>query len=77
MTLAGGTIRRPEGDFNSTSESVKGFVTGRSGTDGVVVPKVGTGCDGGFCGKRGVVFALDGAPVMGGAAGFGGCGVAV
>jgi hypothetical protein len=48
MTLAGGTIRRPEGDFNSTSESVKGFVTGRSGTDGVVVPKVGTGCDGGF-----------------------------
>ena len=72
MTRAGGPIRRPEGLFNSISDSVRGFVTGRSGARDGAELSVGTGCDGGFCGKRGVVFALDGAPVMGGAAGLGG-----
>jgi hypothetical protein len=33
---------------------------------------VGTGWEGVFCGKRGVVFALAGEPVRGGAEGFGG-----
>jgi hypothetical protein len=34
--------------------------------------EVGSGWSGVFCGKRGVVFALAGEPVMGGAEGLGG-----
>ena len=35
----------------------------------------GTGCEGDLGGKRGVVFAVGGDPVSGGADGLGGCGV--
>jgi len=45
---------------------------GAAGATGLVRPKVGTAWDGGLGGKRGVVFALAGAPVKGGAEGFGG-----
>jgi hypothetical protein len=37
-------------------------------------PRGGTCCEGGFCGKRGVVFALAGEPLKGGADGLGGGG---
>ena len=49
------------------------LVTGSSVAGGWVKPGLaGTGWEGFFCGKRGVVFALAGAPVRGGAEGFGG-----
>jgi hypothetical protein len=49
------------------------LVIGRSiAGGGLVKPSVGTGWDAGFCGKSGVVFALAGDPVSGGAEGFGG-----
>jgi hypothetical protein len=44
---------------------------GSTGGAGSFDSRAGTRWDGGFCGKRGVVFALDGAPVKGGAAGCG------
>jgi hypothetical protein len=48
-------------------------IAGRSAAGGLVKPGlVGTDWEGFFCGKRGVVFALDGEPVRGGAEGFGG-----
>jgi hypothetical protein len=47
-------------------------VTGRSVAGGLVKPRVGTGWEAVFCGKRGFVFALAGEPVRGGAEGFGG-----
>jgi len=43
-------------------------ISGRS----VVTPMAEAGWVGAFCGKRGVVFAFGGAPVTGGAEGFGG-----
>jgi hypothetical protein len=49
-----------------------GTTGGAEGAAGLVRPKVGTGWDGGRWGKRGVVFALAGEPVRGGAEGFGG-----
>ncbi len=42
---------------------------------GVTLAGGGNVCEAGFCGKRGVVFAVGGAPVTGGAIGLGGvCG---
>jgi hypothetical protein len=80
MTLAGAP-RRPDELLNSDARFGAGgsgaalLTAGIGGGVGVGLnPKVGTCCDGGFCGKRGVVFALDGAPVTGGAEGFGGIG---
>jgi hypothetical protein len=80
MTRAGETITRPEGLFNSGS--MTDFVTGRSGAGGgigggaaaggLVEPRVETCWEGLFCGKRGVVFAVGGEPVRGGAEGLGG-----
>ncbi len=81
MTRAGAP-RRPEAVDNSEAGVGAGGsgatgaagVAGSSGGVALVNPRVGTGCDAGFCGKRGVVFALEGAPVTGGAEGFGGTG---
>ena len=51
------------------------LVTGRSVAGGLVqLWGTDTGWEGFFCGKRGVVFALAGEPVMGGAEGLGGGG---
>jgi len=70
MTRAGKGATRPEMADSSPGGGGTDLITGRSGAGGVVRPRVGTSCDGGFCGKRGVVLALAGAPVMGGAEGF-------
>ncbi len=87
MTRAGCATTRPDEVINSVVGSGTGFATGVAGTAGtagvtgaggmtgmvgLVKPRVGTGCEGGRGGKRGVVFALAGAPVSGGAEGFGG-----
>lgn len=82
ITRAGATITRPEGLFNSLAGSMKDFVTGRSGAGGgigggaaaggLVEPRLETCWEGDFCGKSGVVFAVGGEPVRGGAEGFGG-----
>jgi len=75
MTRGGGAARRPDEVGNSTAGAGIDLVTGRSVAGGLVKPGlVGTGWEGFFCGKRGVVFALAGAPVRGGAEGFGGGG---
>jgi hypothetical protein len=78
MTRAGAP-RRPDAVDNSAAGFGAGgsgaaLAAGGSGGVALVKPKVGTCCEAGFCGKRGVVFALDGAPVTGGAEGFGGTG---
>jgi len=74
MTRAGCEITRPDLVVNSTIGSGTGMdlVAGRSVAGGLVKPRVDTGWEEGFCGKRGVVFALAGDPVRGGAEGFGG-----
>ena len=74
MTRGGGEIRRPEGVFNSAfgSGSGSGVVTGGWVAGGVVKSRVGAVWEGGLGGKRGVVLAVGGAPVRGGAEGFGG-----
>lgn len=66
MTRGGGEISRPEGVFNSASGLGPG---GGVVTGGV---RLGTDWEGLFCGKSGVVFAVGGAPVRGGAEGLGG-----
>ena len=84
MTRGGWPGRRPEDEVNS-GETLGGAGGGVGGAIGVgagaaacggigggVAPSTGTFCDGGFCGKRGVVFAVGGAPVTGGARGRGG-----
>jgi hypothetical protein len=74
MTRGGGGIRRPDDVVRSPAGSGSLRIAGRGGgteegRDG------GAPCVGAFCGKRGVVLALAGAPVSGGAEGFGGSGV--
>ena len=64
---------RPEEVVNSTAGAGMDLATGRSIAGGLAEPRMtGTGWEGFFCGKRGVVFALAGEPVRGGAEGFGG-----
>jgi hypothetical protein len=84
MTRAGGATMRPDAVRNSAAGSGWGGVTtGRGGAVVVVasggvadtggaggVGSGGTLCVGGLGGKRGVVLAVDGAPVSGGAMGF-------
>jgi hypothetical protein len=73
MTRGGAEMRRPEGVFNSTSGLGSGADTGGGwGAGGVVGISGGTDWEGLFCGKSGVVFAVGGAPVRGGAEGLGG-----
>jgi hypothetical protein len=72
MTRSGGGIRRPEGVFNSAAGSGSGAVTGGWAAGGLGDSRVGTVWEGDFCGKRGVVFAVGGAPVRGGAEDLGG-----
>jgi hypothetical protein len=72
MTRGGGVATRPDEVVNSAA----GLGVGGGGVaEGVGAGKglgSSTCCEGGFCGKRGVVFALGGAPVTGGAEGLGG-----
>jgi hypothetical protein len=73
MTRGGGGIRRPEGVFNSIAGSGSGVVTrgwavGSGG--GVGEPRVSAVWEGDLGGKRGVVLAVGGAPVRGGADGL-------
>jgi len=63
---------RPDEVVRTTAGPGMDLVAGRSVAGGLVKPRVGTGWERGFGGKRGVVFALDGEPVRGGAEGFGG-----
>jgi hypothetical protein len=87
MTRAGGTMTRPDEVFNSSTgpgpdwvggwsaEGVVGVAGAAGAAGGVVVESGGTGWEPSFEGKRGVVLALGGAPVKGGAEGRGGvCG---
>jgi hypothetical protein len=80
MTRGGGATIRPEEVARSAAGVEEagtgigsGLRAGRWGTAGGV-PNIGerTGPVGGFCGKRGVVLALGGEPVSGGAEAFGG-----
>lgn len=79
MTRGGGVTRRPEDVVNSPAGSGSFRMAGRGGgTAGAAGDATGgavTLCVGGFCGKRGVVLALAGAPVSGGAKDLGGSGV--
>jgi len=73
MTLGGSAARRPDEAVNSTAGAGLALVAGRSVAGGWVRPGLGgTGWERFFCGKRGVVFAVAGEPVRGGAEGFGG-----
>ncbi len=83
MTRAGGTITRPDCVRNSPDGSgvTVRVWAGGAGCTGVgaagTTESGGTGWEGDFGGKRGVVFALGGEPVNGGAEGLGGCGVSL
>ena len=76
ITRGGGVISRPDDVVNSPAGSGSLLIAGRGG--GTATGATGDGTGGtftlwvGFCGKRGVVFALAGAPVSGGAEGRGG-----
>jgi hypothetical protein len=83
MTRGGGATIRPDvlarsaaGVEVAAGGTGVGENDGRAGRGGKAggLPNTGTrtGPDAGFCGKRGVVFALGGAPVSGGADGRGG-----
>lgn len=80
MTRAGGTMTRPDWVRSSplgsgvTARAEVGWERGggRGVEAGATVGRLGTGCEGVFSGKRGVVFALGGEPVNGGAEGRGG-----
>jgi hypothetical protein len=83
ITRGGGATMRPDFVCNSAAGSAAGvagatgggvWIAGGIGGGGRTAPSGGTGCDG-FWGKSGVVFALEGAPVTGGAEGRGAEGV--
>lgn len=76
ITRAGGTTTRPDLVVNSPAVPGTDPVGGRSGVEGVGELKAGAGCEG-LGGKSGVVFALAGDPVRGGAEGLGGWGSVV
>jgi len=65
ITRGGGTVTRPDEVVNSAAGL---------GAGSLVDGGRGTACDGDFWGKRGVVFAVAGEPVRGGAEGLGGVG---
>jgi hypothetical protein len=79
MTRGCGRATRPDSDFNSvaTGSGVTGWGAGGTrgaragaGAGALLMLSGATSWDGGFCGKRGVVLALAGEPLMGGADGF-------
>ena len=73
MTRGDSAATRPDEAVNSTAGAGMALVTGRSVAGGLAKSgPAGTGWERFFCGKRGVVFALAGEPVRGGAEGFGG-----
>jgi hypothetical protein len=74
MTRGDWGLKRPDEEVSSAARLGAGWATGRCGTGTVAELRVGTGCEGAFCGKRGVVFAVGGAPVRGGAEGLGATG---